>query len=378
MAISWQEWIRSHPPPPSTAAHCRASGGPAVRRHAATSRTPTGASSRRSSRASSRRPTAAWCGTTTSTRSSTGDAPTTVHPSLWRQSSLVAKQGLYEVVEGIYQVRGLDLSNITLRRGRHRRDRHRPADLHRDGGGRARRCTASIAATGRSIAVIYTHSHVDHFGGVYGVTTQDDVDAGEVAGHRARGLHRARGRRRTSTRAPPWPGAPATCTARRCARGPQGQVGAGSGRPRRPARSALIAPTLDITHTGAEHTVDGVEIEFQMAPGTEAPAEMHFYFPTVPRAVHGRERHPQPAQPADPARRAGPRPARLVALPDRGHRHLRRPTPTSCSPRTTGRPGARDGIVEFLSAPARPLRLPARPDPAAAEPGLHRHRDRRD
>ena len=63
------------------------------------------------------------------------------------------------------------------------------------------------------------------------------------------------------------------------ARGPQGQVGAGLGQSTSTGEVGLIVPTLDITSTGETHTVDGVEIEFQMAPGTEAPAEMHFYFP---------------------------------------------------------------------------------------------------
>jgi alkyl sulfatase BDS1-like metallo-beta-lactamase superfamily hydrolase len=108
-----------------------------------------------------------------------GDAPDTVHPSLWRQSQLVARQGLFEVVEGIYQVRGFDLSNITFVEGdtglvvidplissetaaaalalyrEHRGDR----PIH---------------------AVIYTHSHIDHFGGVKGVVSQEEVTAGRV------------------------------------------------------------------------------------------------------------------------------------------------------------------------------------------------------
>ncbi len=94
--------------------------------------------------------------------------------------------------------------------------------------------------------------------------------------------------------------------------------------------------------------VDGVRILFQMTPGTEAPAEMNFLFPDQ-AALHGRERHPQPAQPADPARRAGARPARLVALPQRGHRPVRRRHSTSPSPRTTGRRGAASGSSTYLS-----------------------------
>ena len=240
--------------------------------------------------------------------------PDTVHPSLWRQSQLVAKQGLFEVVEGIYQVRGLDLSNMTFVEGDTGRHRHRPADLDRDRGRRARRCTASTAATGRSTAVIYTHCHVDHFGGVNGVTTQDDVDAGEVADPRARGLPRARGRRERLRRHRDGAAAPATCTARRSTAGPQGQVGAGLGQTTSTGDGrADRADRSTSPRTGQEETVDGVEIVFQMTPGHRGAGRDALLLPRPPGAVHGRERHPHPAQPADPARRAGARPARLVA-----------------------------------------------------------------
>lgn len=108
-----------------------------------------------------------------------GDAPDTANLSLWRQSTLVAKQGLYEVVEGIYQVRGFDLSNITFVEGDTGVIVIDPLI-----------CTETAAAAlalyrehrgDRPVtAVIHTHSHVDHFGGVKGVTSQDDDDAGRV------------------------------------------------------------------------------------------------------------------------------------------------------------------------------------------------------
>ena len=207
-----------------------------------------------------------------------GPAPASVHPSLWRQSTLAAKQGLYEVVPGIYQVRGLDLSNITFIEGdtgiividplvstetaaaslqlyRTHRDGDRPV-----------------------VAVIYTHSHVDHFGGVLGVTSQADVDAGAVA------ILAPEGFTAHAVQENVYAG---TAMTRRAtymygsmlARGPRGQVGCGLGQAASTGEIALIVPTLDIKTTGETHTIDGVEIEFQMAPGTEAPAEMHFYFP---------------------------------------------------------------------------------------------------
>ena len=206
-----------------------------------------------------------------------GDAPTSVHPSLWRQSTLAAKQGLYEVVEGIYQVRGLDLSNISFIEGDTGVIVIDPLV-----------CTETAAAAlalyrahrgDRPVsAVIYTHSHVDHFGGVLGVTSQADVDAGKVAVLAPEGFldH--------AVQENVYAG---TAMARRASymygtvltRGPQGQVGCGLGQTPSTGEVAIIVPTVDIATTGETHTIDGVDIEFQMAPGTEAPAEMHFYFP---------------------------------------------------------------------------------------------------
>ena len=98
-----------------------------------------------------------------------GDCPDTANPSLWRQSQLSAKQGLYEVTDGIYQVRGLDLSNMTLVEGDEASSSSTRCISKRDRGRGARRCTASTAATAPVTAVIYTHAHGDHFGGVHGV-----------------------------------------------------------------------------------------------------------------------------------------------------------------------------------------------------------------
>lgn len=206
-----------------------------------------------------------------------GDAPDSVHPSLWRQSQLCAKQGLYEVVPGIYQVRGLDLSNISFIEGD-------TGVIVIDPLVSTETAAAALALYrthrgNRAVsAVIYTHSHVDHFGGVLGVTTQADVDAGKVA------IIAPEGFTEHAVQENVYAG---TAMARRAsymygavlARGPQGQVGCGLGQTPSLGEVALIVPTVDITRTGETYAVDGVEIEFQMAPGTEAPAEMHFYFP---------------------------------------------------------------------------------------------------
>ncbi|MGV0660670.1 MBL fold metallo-hydrolase, partial [Mycolicibacterium pulveris] len=109
-----------------------------------------------------------------------GDAPPSVHPSLWRQSQLCAKQGLYEVVEGIYQVRGFDLSNISFIEGDTGVIVIDPL-ISTETAAAALALYRAHRGERPVVAVIYTHSHVDHFGGVLGVTTQADVDAGKVA-----------------------------------------------------------------------------------------------------------------------------------------------------------------------------------------------------
>ena len=206
-----------------------------------------------------------------------GEAPHTVHPSLWRQSQLNSMQGLYEVVAGIYQVRGFDLSNVTFVEGDTGvividpltcvETARAAFELYRQHRGER-----------KVRAVIYTHSHADHFGGVKGVTTQEEVDSGRVAVIAPEGftMHAVAENVHAGT-----------AMARRAAymfgaaldRGPEGQVGAGLGQTVSTGELTLIVPTIDITSTGQTLTVDGVEIEFQLAPGTEAPAEMHFYFP---------------------------------------------------------------------------------------------------
>lgn len=206
-----------------------------------------------------------------------GEVPPTVHPSLWRQCQLAAKQGLYEVVPGIYQVRGLDLSNITFVEG----DR---GVLVIDP-----LISTEVAAAALALyrahrgeravtAVIYTHSHVDHFGGVLGVTTQADVDEGRVP------VLAPDGFLEHAVAENVYAG---TAMARRATymygtlldRGPSGQVGCGLGQNTSTGEVALIAPTVLIDRTGQTQRIDGVDIEFQLAPGSEAPAEMHFYFP---------------------------------------------------------------------------------------------------
>ncbi|WP_285659187.1 alkyl sulfatase dimerization domain-containing protein [Actinomycetospora sp. NBRC 106375] len=206
-----------------------------------------------------------------------GPRPDTVNPSLWRQAQLTSVHGLFEVTEGIYQVRGLDLSNMTIVEGDQgiividplltAETATAAIDLYREHRG-DRPVTA----------MIYTHSHVDHFGGVRGVITDDDVASGRVP------ILAPRGFLEHAVAENVYAGA---AMARRSAYmygaalapGAAGQMGAGLGMTNSTGTVTLIPPTKDVTHTGQEETLDGVRIVFQVTPGTEAPAEMNFLFP---------------------------------------------------------------------------------------------------
>ncbi|MFB7893256.1 alkyl/aryl-sulfatase [Microbacterium sp. NPDC056044] len=206
-----------------------------------------------------------------------GDAPDSVNPSLWRQSKLVAKHGLFEVVPGLYQVRGLDLSVMSFIEGD-------TGVIVVDPLISVETAAAALALYrqhrgDRAIhAVIHSHSHIDHFGGVLGIVSQDDVASGAVQ------IVAPEGFLEHSVAENVYAG---TAMARRAGymygaaleRGPKGQVGAGLGQTTSTGNPTILPPTLEVTTTGETHTIDGVEFDFQMAPGTEAPSEMHFYLP---------------------------------------------------------------------------------------------------
>lgn len=201
------------------------------------------------------------------------ECPDTANPSLWRQGRLVAKQGLYQVTDGIYQVRGLDLSNITFVEGRTGViviDPLISTETARAALGLYREHRGERAVS----AVIYTHSHVDHFGGVRGVVpdgadipvyapagfmehaVSENVYAGIAMARRSIYMYGAE-----------------------LGKGPAGQIGCGLGMTTSTGTVSLIPPTVDITATGQEEVIDGVRVVFQITPGTEAPSEMNFLFP---------------------------------------------------------------------------------------------------
>lgn len=205
------------------------------------------------------------------------ECPDTVNPSLWRQSQLVAMHGLFEVTGGIYQVRGLDLSNMTIVEGDE-------GVLVIDPLISAETAAAALALYREHrgdrpvTAMLYTHSHVDHFGGARGILSEDQIAAGDIPIYAPEGFMEhaisenvyaggAMTRRATYMYGAVLP------------KGPHGQVGTGLGQTVSTGTTGLVPPTVSITHTGQTVTVDGIEMVFQMTPGTEAPAEMNFYFP---------------------------------------------------------------------------------------------------
>lgn len=206
-----------------------------------------------------------------------GDAPASVNPSLWRQSKLVAKHGLYEVVPGLYQVRGLDLSVTSFIEGDTGVIVVDPL-ISKETGAAALALYRKHRGDRSIVAVVHTHSHIDHFGGVFGMVSQEEVDAGEVQVIAPEGFVEHAVAENVYA---------GTAMGRRAGymygaaleRSPLGHVGAGLGQTTSTGEPGMILPTLDIRETGETHTIDGVEFEFQMAPGTEAPSEMHFYLP---------------------------------------------------------------------------------------------------
>jgi alkyl sulfatase BDS1-like metallo-beta-lactamase superfamily hydrolase len=206
-----------------------------------------------------------------------GDAPDTVHPNLWRHAKLNVNHGLFEVTEGVWQVRGYDISNITFIKSNTGWIVVDPLTVEATARASYELITKHLGHR-PVVAVIYTHSHGDHFGGVLGVTSQAEVDAGKCQVIAPVGfLHEvvgenviagpAMGRRALYQFGPLLPP------------GPRGHVDCGLGNALPIGPNTLIAPNRDITFTGEEMLIDGVRVVYQLTPETEAPAEMNFFFP---------------------------------------------------------------------------------------------------
>ncbi len=208
---------------------------------------------------------------------SSNDAPFTVNPSLWRQAQLNMNNGLYKVTDSIYQIRGFDLSNMDIIEGKTGIIIIDPL-LSKETAKAALELYYQHRPKKPVVAVIYTHSHADHFGGVLGVTSEKEVASGHVKIFAPEGFLKNAVSENIyvgnamNRRAMYMYGA-------MLAPGEQGQVDAGLGKTISSGAITLIPPSDIIKKTGEQKRIDGVEIIFQMAPNTEAPAEMMLYFP---------------------------------------------------------------------------------------------------
>jgi len=208
---------------------------------------------------------------------SEAEAPATVNPSLWRQSRLNMQHGLFEVVPGVYQVRGLDIANMTLIEG----DKGVIVldTLTSIEGARAA-MELYFQHRGRKpvTAVIFSHTHTDHWGGARGVL-DDEMLAGGKVPIIAPNLFMEHAVSENIIAGPAMLRRAQYQFGPFLAKGARGQVDCGLGKSMAAGSVALLRPTDLIMATGDKRTIDGVEFEFQMAPNSEAPAEMHFYVP---------------------------------------------------------------------------------------------------
>ena len=206
-------------------------------------------------------------------------APPTVNPSLWRQARLNMSHGLFQVTDRIYQIRGFDISNMTIiegERGLIVIDPLISTEVARAG------LDLYIEHRGRRpvTAVIYTHSHTDHHGGVRGVVDEADVKSGAVEIIAPAGFMEEIVSENVLAGTPMIRRAQFQFGAT-LPKGPRGQVDAGLGKVTSRGTVTLIPPTRIIAAPIETHRIDGVEIVFQFAPETEAPAEMHMFYPAL-------------------------------------------------------------------------------------------------
>jgi alkyl sulfatase BDS1-like metallo-beta-lactamase superfamily hydrolase len=204
-----------------------------------------------------------------------GPAPASVNPSLWRQSLLLAKHGLFRVSDRVWQVRGFDISVMTVIRGDTGYilvDPLLSTETARAALALVRAKLGDRPVTG----LIYTHSHGDHFGGALGVVTEAQAKAIPILAPDGFLEHavaenviagNAMSRRALYQFGSMLPF------------GPEGRVGSGIGPGLSTGTTSLLPPNDVVKATGETRTIDGVTFEFQVTPGTEAPAEMNFYLP---------------------------------------------------------------------------------------------------
>ncbi|WP_298441931.1 alkyl sulfatase dimerization domain-containing protein [uncultured Ferrimonas sp.] len=200
-----------------------------------------------------------------------------IHPSLVRQSQLNMNYGLYQVMDGVYQVRGFDLANITFVRGKRGWIVFDPLTTKETSRAALQLINQQIESLPVT-AVVYSHSHGDHWGGAHGVVTEEDVASGKVP------VFAPAGFTEHAVSENVYAG---TAMTRRMyyqygialPAGPYGHAGQGLAQTLSRGTIGLIPPTQLIEQAIETRVIDGITMEFQLTPGTEAPSEMNTYFP---------------------------------------------------------------------------------------------------
>ncbi|WP_144142236.1 alkyl/aryl-sulfatase [Paraburkholderia sp. BCC1884] len=206
------------------------------------------------------------------------NAPPTVNPSLWRNAKLNMHHGLFQVVDGIWQVRGYDLSVMSIIRGNQGYIVVDPFVTEEVATTVWKQLVIPQLGDKPITHVIYTHSHVDHYGGVRGLINEDDVTSGKVKIVAPAGFTEAAvgeniiAGNAMGRRASYMYGSLLT-------RSPTGGVDGGLGKTTSVGTITLITPTVFVEKTGQTMTLDGVDITVLMAPESEAPSEFMFYLP---------------------------------------------------------------------------------------------------
>ncbi|HEY6964745.1 MAG TPA: alkyl sulfatase dimerization domain-containing protein [Erythrobacter sp.] len=205
----------------------------------------------------------------------TGPAPATVNPSLWRHMSHLKHHGLYQVTPNLWQVRGFDVSNMTVIRGA-------TGWIVIDPLTSVEAAKAALDLVNQTLgarpvsAVLYSHSHGDHFGGVRGVVDEAEVKAGRVPVIAPKGFMEEATSENVMA-GPAMQRRAAYQFGTGLAPGATGQMGSGIGKGLSVGTLSLIPPTDTIAATGETRVVDGVPLEFQIVSGTEAPAEFNVF-----------------------------------------------------------------------------------------------------
>lgn len=215
-----------------------------------------------------------------------GAMPETVHPSLWRHAKLNAQAGLFKVTEGIYQLRGFDLANMTLIEGRTGWIVIDPLTSEES-------ASAALAFAKQHLgdkavsAVIFSHSHVDHFGGVLGIISEDEAQSRNVPIVAPAGFM-AEATSENVLVGPAMSRRSMYQFGKNLETGAQGFVDAGLGKRVAYGTIGILAPTITIEKSTQNLTLDGVEFVFHNTPGAEAPAELTFSIPAL-KAYGGAE-----------------------------------------------------------------------------------------